>query len=180
MKKIIILFTLVIISNLEVSLANNYKSDLILINETLNDSTRLAELDRYWAELSRTVKEGDFEAYAATYHKDAVVVFATGKNKTSVALSQALDGWKEGFIKTKEGKQNDAVQFRFSQRIGNETTAHETGIFRFTSKELDGKLIAEYTIHFEMLLIKRNGKWLGVMEHQKNAATDEEWSALEK
>ena len=159
MKKIITLFIFVLIANIETARANNHIRDVIDSIETRKDSTRLAELDRFWVELARTVNEGDFEGYEATYHKDAVVVFATGKNKTSVSISKALAGWKEGFIKTKEGKQNDAVQFRFSQRIGDESTAHETGIFRFTSKDSIGKLIAKYTLHFEMLLIKRDGKW---------------------
>ena len=179
MKKILILFTMVFVTNIETTIAENHNSDFLMITETQKDSSRLAELDRYWAELARTVQEGDFEGYGASYHKDAVVVFATGKNKTSVTLSKALAGWKEGFMKTKEGKQNDAVQFRFSQRIGDENTAHETGIFRFTSTNTDGKIIAEYTLHFEMLLIKRKGKWLGLMEHQKSTATKEEWEALE-
>jgi len=143
------------------------------------DSIRLAELDRFWLELARTVKEGDYEGYGATYHKDAVIMFATGKNKVSVSLSKALAGWKDGFMKTKEGNQNDDVQFRFSQRIGDENTAHETGIFRFKSKDAFGKIIGEYTLHFEMLLIKRKAKWLGLMEHQKSPATKEEWEALE-
>jgi ketosteroid isomerase-like protein len=167
-----------LISNIETSIANNHKTNGLTKIESQKDSVRIAELDRYWTELARTVKEGDFEGYGATYHKDAVVVFATGKNKTSVALSKALAGWKDGFMKTKEGKQIDAVQFRFSQRIGDETTAHETGIFRFTSKDANGNLLAEYSFHFEMLLIKREDKWYGLMEHQKSAATEEEWQAL--
>lgn len=178
MKKILILFTIVFVTNIETTIADNHNSDFLMLTETQKDSSRLAELDRYWAELARTVQEGDFEGYGASYHKDAVVVFATGKNKTSVTLSKALAGWKEGFMKTKEGKQNDAVQFRFSQRIGDENTAHETGIFHFVSKDANGKLIGEYTLHFEMLLIKRDGKWYGLMEHQKSAATEEEWRAL--
>ncbi|MGD2123925.1 MAG: hypothetical protein PVJ76_19395, partial [Gemmatimonadota bacterium] len=35
---------------------------------------RTGELDAFWAEVSRTVAEGDFEGYAATYHEDAVLV----------------------------------------------------------------------------------------------------------
>ncbi len=179
MKKFILFFAIILIANIETTTANNHKGDFLYKTESQKDSSRLAELDLYWIELARTVHEGDFEGYGAIYHEDAVVVFATGKSKTSVALGKALAGWKEGFMKTKEGLQNDAVQFRFSQRIGDENTAHETGIFRFTSKDAEGKLIAEYTLHFEMLLIKREGKWYGIMEHQKDTATEAEWGALE-
>ncbi|NNE14658.1 MAG: hypothetical protein HKN51_06755, partial [Saprospiraceae bacterium] len=101
--------------------------------ESLSDSTRLAELDLYWNELTRTVKEGDYEGYGAAYHPDAVVVFTNGKTKKSVPISTALLNWKQGFDNTKIGLTNDAVEFRLSQRIGNETTAHETGIFHYKS-----------------------------------------------
>jgi ketosteroid isomerase-like protein len=178
MKKILFLFTILLISNIETGLAFSYESKFLSKIETQKDSIRLAELDRYWSALAKTVKEGDFEGYKSAYHEDAVVIFATGKNKTSVSISKALEDWKAGFMKTKEGEQNDNVEFQFSKRIGDETTAHETGIFRFKSKDTDGKLIAEYTIHFEMLLIKREGKWHGVMEYQKTIATDEEWKTL--
>jgi len=147
-------------------------------SQSTKDSTHLTELNLFWAELSRTVREGDFEGYKATYHEDAVVIFASGKNKSSMSISKALAGWKKGFDETKAGNRKDNVEFRFSQRIGDDTTAHETGIFIFTSVDKNGNIIAKYNVHFEMLLVKRKGKWVGVMEYQKNNATQEEWDAL--
>lgn len=145
----------------------------------IEDPARLAELDKYWMALSKTVKDGDFEGYGALYHSDAVVVFAVGENQTSVSISKALDNWKQGFQDTKDGKQKDNVEFRFSQRIGNEETAHETGIFHFTSEDNNGRLRADSYIHFEMLFVKKEGKWLSIMEYQKSAATKAEWDALQ-
>ena len=70
------------------------------------------------------------------------------------------------------------IELRFSQRIGNETTAHETGIFIFRTTDTNTNVSNEYIIPFEMLLVKRNNKWYGLMEHQKPFATREEWDAL--
>ncbi len=179
MKKILFLLTIILIISIEPSKANNQKFSTLASLETTEDSTRLAELDRYWANLTRTVQEGDFEGYKALYHSDAVVVFASRENKTSVPIVKALAGWEKGFNDTKEGKQKDKVEFRFSQRIGNETTAHETGIFVFTSIDSDGKVKAKYIIHFEMLLIKGDNGWYALMEYQKSEASQEEWDALE-
>ena len=148
--------------------------------ETITDSSRLEELDKYWDNLSKTVAEGDFEGYSNGYHKDAVIIFASGKNKTSLPIEKALAGWKKGFTDTKNGKNKSHVEFRFSQRIGDDTTAHETGIFIYTSSDVNGENKVEYPTHFEMLLVKRNNKWLGVMEYQKSNATKEEWNALRK
>ena len=143
------------------------------------DQLRKSEIDKsYWSEISRTVKEGDFEGYNATCHENAVLVTTSGKNKQSYPMTKALAGWKQGFLNTKQGKQMDNVQFRFSQRIGDETTAHETGIFYFTSHDGTGKLISEGYTHLEALLVKRDGKWLCLMEYQKAKASKEEWDAL--
>jgi tetratricopeptide (TPR) repeat protein len=167
----------------------NYKKSLELNPNNVNAkdmlakmgaaSLRIAEIDRsYWAEISRTVKEGDFEGYKATCHENAVLVTTAGKNKRSEPMTAALARWKQGFMDTKQGKQLDNVQFRFSQRVGDETTAHETGIFYFSSHDGTGKLISESYTHLEALLVKQGDKWVCLMEYQKAAATKEEWDAM--
>ena len=45
------------------------------------------ELDAYWAEVSRTVEEGDFEGYAELYHPDAVLVM---QGQGTVPIGEAL------------------------------------------------------------------------------------------
>lgn len=150
-----------------------------VISQSSTDLARISEIDKsYWTEISRTVKEGDFEGYKATCHPNAVLVTTSGKNKLSYPMTEALTRWQQGFTNTKQGKQMDNVQFRFSQRIGDATTAHETGIFYFTSHDSNGKLISEGYTHLEALLVKRDGKWLCLMEYQKAKATREEWEAL--
>ncbi|MDB4729917.1 hypothetical protein OAF58_00355 [bacterium] len=39
-----------------------------------DERARLRELDAYWAEVSRAVREGDFEAYENTCHHIGVLV----------------------------------------------------------------------------------------------------------
>jgi len=143
------------------------------------DDQRKRDIDKtYWNVISKTVKEGDFEGYSATCHENAVLVTTAGENKLSYPMSAALARWKQGFLNTKQGKQMDNVSFRFSQRIGDETTAHETGIFYFTSHDSTGKLIAASYTHLEALLVKQGDKWVCLLEYQKAEATQEEWDAL--
>ena len=159
---------------------NNHLNPTTAIQPALDaEAERLAELDQFWAELARTVREGDFEGYAATYHPDAVVIFGYGKKPGSMPVAKALDGWKQGFVDTKAGKKHDRVEFRFSRRLGDATTAHETGMFIFSSVDADGNVLGEYITHFEMLLVKRDGQWLGVMEYQKSEGTMADWEALQ-
>ena len=75
---------------------------LIAEEEKPDESARLAELDAYWAEVARAVHEGDFAAYQATCHPEAVLV--SGKAQTSYPLSKALARWKSEFDATKAGK----------------------------------------------------------------------------
>ena len=74
--------------------------------------------------------------------------------KDSVPIAQALAAWKAGFVDTKAGKSKADVRFRFSKRVGDSTTAHETGIFHYSSTDASGKQRYSY-VHFETLLVKK-------------------------
>lgn len=140
-----------------------------------------AELDAYWAELARTVEEGDFEGYAATYHEDAVFVsdIQNGGAGVSYPIASALAGWKQLFDDTKSGDAKASVTFRFTRRLSDETTAHEVGMFNYRFGPADGEAPNQYT-HFESLLVKKDGKWKMIMEYQKAIGTQEEWDAARR
>ena len=70
------------------------------------------------------------------------------------------------------------MEFRFSQRIINSTTAHETGIFLYSSGKSKDNIKKEY-IHFQALLVKRETDWKILMEYQKSKASELEWNELE-
>ena len=61
------------------------------------EDAALRELDAFWARVSRAVAEGDYAAYAATYHPDAVLV--NGLDGKSYPIADALEGWREGFAR---------------------------------------------------------------------------------
>jgi len=88
-----------------------------------------------------------------------------------------MKDWRQGFLDTKSGKVNSLVEFRFSQRINDEDSAHETGIFKYTSSNGNQPPKSSF-VHFDMLLVKRDGRWLGVMEYQKAIASKAEWVEL--
>jgi len=136
---------------------------------------RLAALDAFWAEVSRSVREGDFAAYSATCHPEAVLV--SGIRDTCYPLSQALARWEQEFIDTREGSRRSDVHFRFSSRLGDPTTAFETGIFLYEFQVGDEAPKQEY-IHLEALLTKTADGWQIILENQKAIATKAEWDAL--
>jgi len=150
---------------------------LLLIFTTNVYDNPTDEVDALWAEVSRTVEEGDFEGYAATYHQDAVLV--NGISGTSYPIAAALAGWKQGFDDTKSGNMKASVEFRFTERLHSEMTAHDTGIFKYTS-QVDGEEPNEAYIHFEGLSTKASGEWKLMMEYQVSVASLEEWNEIEK
>ncbi|MDP6524906.1 MAG: hypothetical protein QGH15_11850 [Kiritimatiellia bacterium] len=139
-----------------------------------DETARVKELDAYWAKVARAVNTGDFALYKSTCHPEGVLV--TGIKKQCYPLSKALARWKKEFDDTKAGTRESGLELRFRQRVGDDTTAHETGMFLYTAETADGKSIQEY-IHFEALLLKRGG-WKVMMEYQKSQGTKAEWDEL--
>ena len=164
MKKICALLLVLTCTVLSAS-SNNLQDD---------DSERIAELNAYWDEVSRTVNEGDFKGYSATFHKDGV--FVTGSKNQAYPISKALERWEQDFIDTKSGKTKTSVEFRFSRRLGDDAAAHETGMFFYKSVNTEG-VVNQYYIHFEALLVKK-GTWQALMEYQKSEGTEKEWNKL--
>lgn len=139
------------------------------------DSTRIAEIDAYWAQLAKTVREGDLSVYREGYHPDAVVVFA---GNSSVPIEKALKMWEEGFVQTKAGDVKSDVEFLFTKRVIDETTAFETGMFKFSMVDKEGNAQNFYA-DLQALLVKKNGTWVCLMEYQK-PAKEEDWNRLKK
>jgi hypothetical protein len=143
-----------------------------IIAQAAELDSRLTELNAFWVEVSRSVREGNFEGYRATCHPKGVFVSAS----KSFPLATALAGWEQGFRDTEAGKIQASVAFRFSARRGDATTAHEIGIFHYFTIAADGQRSDHY-VHFEALLLKEE-TWQILMEYQKGPATAEEWDSL--
>lgn len=145
---------------------------LVLGHSSALSAQVIAELDAFWAHVSRTVESGDFDGYAATYHPDAVVIFGDA----SQSISDALAAWEAGFDDTRTGLLEASVDFRFSERRNDPRTAHETGIFRYAAFSPSDDGSVQY-VHFEALLVKKE-RWVMMMEFQRGAASEAEWAAL--
>lgn len=133
-----------------------------------------AELDAFWAGMSRAVETGDFDGYRALYHPDAVLVSETAE--ASYPIARAFASWEEGFTDTREGRARAGVSFRFTRRLHDATTAHETGMFRYVFQP-EGEAETVALLHFQGLLVKKDGRWLLMMEFQQQPATEAEWEA---
>ena len=133
------------------------------------------ELDEAWKKLENTVSTGDFRSFKSVYHQDAVLV--NGITKNSYPIKNAFEGWEKGFIDTKSEEIIANLDVKFSERLFDEFTAHETGIFHYYTINKNGDKNDTY-VHFESLWVKKNNKWKMVMEYQKSRTTETEWNSL--
>jgi ketosteroid isomerase-like protein len=129
--------------------------------------------DSLYREIIRTVAEVDFDGMAAAYHPDAVLV----TEKKSMPINEVMKRWRAEGEKFESEGGTATVSFRFIDRKLSETTAFETGIFRYGTIDKEGTVKTSY-YHFQDLNVKKNGKWLTVMEHQQNPSSKAEWNAL--
>lgn len=137
----------------------------------------LAELDAFWAEVARTVAEGDFEGMVATYHPDGVWVSAVASRPATRALRGMTAEAAEGAARTRAGEQAPRVEFRFSSRVHDSTTAHEVGMVRYTNAR-GGVVVEEVYGLVDSYLVKKDGRWMILVEIQRWDMTKAEWDAL--
>ncbi len=137
-----------------------------------------AELDRFWAEAARTVRDGDYAGYAGLYHPDAVFVADDEDGGVATPIAEQLATWKPGFEDTKAGRTVAAVEFRLTKRVIGPRAAHETGLFRYVS-HAPGAAGTPVVVRFEALLVRGPNGWRWVMERQVATATEQDWRAAD-
>ena len=130
------------------------------------------ELDVAWDKLKKTISSGDFRSFKSSYHRDAVLV--NGISNKCYPIKRAFDGWKKGFMDTKAGLLDANLELKFSRRVFDSSTAHETGMFHYYTIDKQGKQTDAY-VYFESLWIKKQNKWFMIMENQVSRANREEW-----
>jgi hypothetical protein len=136
------------------------------------------ELDAFWADVSRTVAEGDFERMQATYHPDGIWEGVNPANSRIQSLSAPFPGANEGFAKTRAGLQVPGLEFRFSSRLHDSTTAHEIGMVHYWVTPKDSARRDSYGL-LDSYLVKKDGRWMILVEIQRWGMSKEEWEALE-
>ena len=147
---------------------------ITICNVAYSEQTISQEIDQHtWSVISQAVANADIEAMASTYHPDAVVVSA---EKTS-PIKSTLVNWGEGMKKAAKDGTKASVSFRFASRIDNDSSAFETGIFKYTSIDASGKETRMF-MNFETLLVKKDNRWLYLMEHQLDESDETSWNNL--
>ena len=148
---------------------------ILLIQSVYAEDNVINELNAAWNKLEQTVSNGDFRSFKSVYHRDAVLV--NGISKSSYPIKKAFEGWQQGFTDTKSGEITAHLDVKFSERIIDESSAHETGVFHYYTINKKGQQSDTY-VHFESLWVKKNNRWIMMMEYQKSRSDETEWNTL--
>ena len=134
------------------------------------------DIDRdVWAVFTATVATDDIIRMGEAYFPNAVLVTPSATSP----IKDALDRWGRDMVAAKAKGNTATVEFRFSRRQDDATTAFEAGIFKYTVIEKSGTRASKF-YPFEALLGKANGRWRVLMERQFAEVTQAEWDKLAK
>ena len=134
------------------------------------------EIDRdIWSVFVATVAADDIVGMGRAYFPDAVLVSPKGTRP----IKETLEGWGRDMVAARARGDKATVEFRFSRRQDDSTTAFEAGIFKYTVIAKSGASTSKF-YPFEELLVKTNGKWRVLMERQFDLVTQDAWEQLAK
>jgi ketosteroid isomerase-like protein len=134
------------------------------------------EIDRdVWSVFVATVAADDIVGMGRAYFPDAVLVSPKGTRP----IKETLEGWGRDMVAARARGDKATVEFRFSRRQDDSTTAFEAGIFKYTVIAKSGASTSKF-YPFEELLVKTNGKWRVLMERQFDLVTQDAWDKIAK
>ena len=132
------------------------------------------EIDlQVWSVFVATVSADDIVGMGNVYFPDAVLVRPRGTQP----IKQTLEGWGRDMVAAKARGSRATVEFRFSRRQDDASTAFDAGIFKYSVIEKSGASVSKF-YPFEELIAKMDGKWRVLMERQFTEVTREEWDKL--
>ena len=141
---------------------------------TKPSATTSHEIDNdVWSVLIKTVATDDIVGMGNVYLPNAVLV----NPRSTAAIKDTLERWGKDMVDAKAKGSKATVEFRFSRRQDDATTAFEAGIFKYTVIDKSGVANPKF-YPFEQLLVKTNGKWRIAMERQFAEVAPAEWDKL--
>lgn len=130
-----------------------------------------------WLPYSKAYAEGKATDYIALHSKSLLRVMGDLKyvdpyDAFARNMQEMFDGLKKQNVKV-------SIQFRFTERIANQDTASERGIYEFVMTDAKGKVTKNYS-RFHNFLKKEGGKWKIAMDYdssEKGAVTEATYKA---
>jgi hypothetical protein len=134
----------------------------------------VAELDEFWAGVVKSVTQWSLAAQKATYHPDAVGVYGTVASYTTELIWAGYADLEADSTTTEDPQPRRILEFRFSSRVHDASTAHEVGLYHYWDEGRE-----HYYGTLDSYLVKKDGRWVILVEIQfEPGVTKAEWDAM--
>lgn len=130
-----------------------------------------------WVPYSKAFAEGKANDYIGLHSKSLLRVM--GDLKYVDPYEGFTRNMTEMFDNLKKQNVRVSIQFRFTERIANQDTASERGVYEFVMTDAKGKVTKNYS-RFHNFLRKEGGKWKIVMDYdngEKGAVNEAAYKA---
>jgi len=135
---------------------------------TANSQTNnnLVEINKVWDQFCLAFESLDYNLMA-NIHSKKLVRIDGGRN--IIDYENYIKNYKTRFQETKSKKETKEISLRFFERISNDSTASERGIYQLTNNKNTSKEKTYYG-QFHVILIKENGIWKILIDYDSNEA----------
>ncbi|EDP69641.1 hypothetical protein FBALC1_05633 [Flavobacteriales bacterium ALC-1] len=127
-------------------------------------SENLKAINTVWAKFYKAFETLDYTLMAEIHDKDLVRV-SGGRN--ILDYDTYINNYKAGFQRDKEAKQTSMISLRFFERINNDSTASERGVYKLIRNKGKDNEQAYYG-QFHVLFKKIDGLWKITMDYDSN------------
>ena len=124
----------------------------------------LKEINKVWMEFYQAFDSLDYKPMARIHSKNLVRVSG---GERILDYDTYINNYKSSFKKAKEDKILNNISLRFFERINNDSTASERGIYKLTRTEAEGSQQAYYG-QFHVIFVKEDGMWRILVDYDSN------------
>ena len=118
-----------------------------------------------WEKFYKAFEDLDYRLMAEIHTKDLVRIPAN--QHTILDYDTYINNYKTQFHQAREDKISQSISLRFLERITNDSTASERGIYRFSINP-GAENEQHYYGKFHVLLVKRDNSWKILMDYDSN------------
>jgi Domain of unknown function (DUF4440) len=121
-------------------------------------------INKTWSKFYKAFETLDYTLMAEIHSKDLVRVSG---GKRIIDYNTYISNYKASFQRDKDAKQTSNISLRFFERINNDSTASERGIYKLVRNKGTEKEQAYYG-QFHVLFKKIDGEWKITMDYDSS------------
>ncbi len=124
----------------------------------------LKDINKTWEKFYKAFDSLDY-TLMADIHSEKLIRISGGNRITD--YKTYINNYKATFDRAKENKTSNTISLRFFERISNDSTASERGVYKLTRIE-NGKAPKSYYGQFHVIFIKENNTWKILMDYDSS------------